>query len=513
MKKFTVLFATLLLVCLSLPAWAANPFMDVPEGHWAYETIDTLAARGVAIGYPDGDYKGARNATRYELAMMVARAVVDMEQKMGDQKNMTQDIELLKKLIMEFRDELSALGVKVGALDKRIAVLEDGVGGWNIRGIFRFDASFANSDSADAMFTQTGKDTEFNKERFRLYLTKTIDENTSFYAEHQVGGSTVWGLGDLQDSAWTNIYVDTKLPWDVDFRVGRFDVDFEGDYGLYIDDDALYGNITTDGFQFRKSWNTITATAVIGRNNDFESRWTEQSSSLGSPEENVYMSYILDLHWTPSERFMAGATGYWNLEDSSAINSDIDINSYGIYAGYMFTESVGLKGVYYLQDLGDTIAAGNDTSPSAWKAIVDIGQDALKFTSLWVEYSQVDNSFISNAWPRYGIGGAGWASALLNQPANNETTSIWFAKAVQQWTDKLSTSVRFTSARFDTPGLDKATEWGIGVGYQYTPALYFELMYDEVDFGSHSSSYTPSSGTNLYDGKESVVRFRTALSF
>lgn len=510
-----ILLSIFILACCSLPAFAANPFMDVPEDHWAYEAVETLAAHGIAVGFPDGAYGGMRQTTRYELAAMVAKAVADIDARAGDRNKITQDIELLKKLVTEFRDELSALGVSARAPDGRLSLVEDGIGGWQIRGIFRFDATFANSDSSDAMFTQSGKETEFNKERFRLYLTKLLDENTFFYAEYRAGGSTVWGLDDIDDAAWTNLFVDTKLPWDVGFRAGRFDVDFEGDYGLYIDDDALYGDITTDGFQFRKNWNTVTATAIAGRNNDFEYRWEEQSASLGTAEANVYMSYMLDLHWTPDERFMAGATCYWNLEDSSSVvGADINVNTYGVYAGYSFTEAIAAKGIYYFQNLGDTIATTSDTSPNAWKAIADIGQDALKFTSLWVEYSQVDNSFISNAWPRYCIDGANKASALHNQPTgNSNTTCIWFVKAVQQWTEKLNTSIRFTSARFDTPGLDNAVEWGVGVGYQYTPALYFELIYDQVDFGHHSASYLASPLGNTYEGKESVVRLRTAVSF
>ena len=74
------------------------------------------------------------------MASVVARALVAVDAE----KASKQDLELLKKLVMEFKDELDALGVKVDKLDKRVAVLEDGIGGWKIRGNFRFDAKFAN---------------------------------------------------------------------------------------------------------------------------------------------------------------------------------------------------------------------------------------------------------------------------------------------------------------------------------------------------------------------------------
>ena len=40
-------------------ALAANPFSDLPAGHWAYGAVAKLAAAGVVDGYPDGTFKGA----------------------------------------------------------------------------------------------------------------------------------------------------------------------------------------------------------------------------------------------------------------------------------------------------------------------------------------------------------------------------------------------------------------------------------------------------------------------
>ena len=54
---------------------AANPFSDVPAGHWAYDAVTQLAADGVIEGYGDGTFLGNRNITRYEMAQMVAKAL------------------------------------------------------------------------------------------------------------------------------------------------------------------------------------------------------------------------------------------------------------------------------------------------------------------------------------------------------------------------------------------------------------------------------------------------------
>ena len=50
-------------------------FPDVPENHWAYEYVATLAGNGILEGYPDGEFKGDRSMTRYEFAAMFYRAL------------------------------------------------------------------------------------------------------------------------------------------------------------------------------------------------------------------------------------------------------------------------------------------------------------------------------------------------------------------------------------------------------------------------------------------------------
>jgi hypothetical protein len=48
-----------------------GPFADVPLGHWALDAVNEMASRGFVHGYPDGQYRGARGMTRYEVAVAV----------------------------------------------------------------------------------------------------------------------------------------------------------------------------------------------------------------------------------------------------------------------------------------------------------------------------------------------------------------------------------------------------------------------------------------------------------
>ena len=88
------------------------------------------------------------------MASVVARALVAVDAE----KASKQDLELLKKLVMEFKDELDALGVKVDKIDKRVAVLEDRLGGWKVNGMIWFDARFASNADFGNSYTSNGMD-------------------------------------------------------------------------------------------------------------------------------------------------------------------------------------------------------------------------------------------------------------------------------------------------------------------------------------------------------------------
>ena len=104
MKKSLVL-AMAMALGVTASAYAANPFSDVPAGHWAYDSINKLAAAGVIEGYGDTTFGGDKLMTRYEMAQIVAKAMA---------KGANVD-----KLAAEFADELDTLGVRVAALEKK----------------------------------------------------------------------------------------------------------------------------------------------------------------------------------------------------------------------------------------------------------------------------------------------------------------------------------------------------------------------------------------------------------
>lgn len=119
------LFLALLLglaAMLSGRAIAAPQFPDVPD-MWASDAVRALAAKGLLEGYPDGTFKGDRAATRYEVAMIVARLLAREEQEHATFASKA-DLDAVRQLVGQLREELDALGVRVQHLEDSVANLD-----------------------------------------------------------------------------------------------------------------------------------------------------------------------------------------------------------------------------------------------------------------------------------------------------------------------------------------------------------------------------------------------------
>jgi len=123
MKKYSWLLVAAMFFMLIAPAFAAPLFGDVPDEHWARDAVANLAAKGLVEGYPDGTFKGDRAATRYELAMVVARFLAKNDQEHATFATKA-DLEELRKLVMQLKDELDALGVRVTNLEENVSKLD-----------------------------------------------------------------------------------------------------------------------------------------------------------------------------------------------------------------------------------------------------------------------------------------------------------------------------------------------------------------------------------------------------
>lgn len=74
-------------------------FRDVPDGHWAEQSVYELAQKGITAGYPDGTFRGNKPITRYEVSAFLAKLAASFNLKQGKDE----------KLLAELRSEVSQL--------------------------------------------------------------------------------------------------------------------------------------------------------------------------------------------------------------------------------------------------------------------------------------------------------------------------------------------------------------------------------------------------------------------
>ena len=201
MKKSLVL-AMAMALGVTASAYAANPFSDVPAGHWAYDSISKLAAAGVIEGYGDDTFRGDRLMTRYEMAQIVAKAMA---------KGANVD-----KLAAEFADELDALGVRVAALEKKA----DNV---KITGQFRYHYAHHKR-------TGYGANDHEHALRSRIWFTGQVNDNWKYVGMLQ---NTQDLANNVEDGTtkFQRAYLEGRLGG-VQVTAGRHDFQL-GDANLY----------------------------------------------------------------------------------------------------------------------------------------------------------------------------------------------------------------------------------------------------------------------------------------
>jgi len=114
---FTVLAA---IVAASAAPVSATPFLDVPRNQWASDAIKSLVTDGVITGYPNGSFDGTRPMTRYEMAVLIARAIAKVEADGAS----AADVAKLGKLVDLYKDQLEGMGVRMSAVEDKLASLD-----------------------------------------------------------------------------------------------------------------------------------------------------------------------------------------------------------------------------------------------------------------------------------------------------------------------------------------------------------------------------------------------------
>ena len=185
---------------------AANPFVDVPAKHWAYDAVSKLAKAGILDGYGDGTYRGERLASRYEMAQATAKAMARADKADAQMKA------LIDKLAVEFAAELNNLGVRVAKLEKNASSIK-------FTGDARIRFQRVNNAS----------DGSYWNERIRLNLAADLNEKVAFQGRLVMQNitystQTTGGINDQLEYDQANFTFKSVMP-NINLTVGRTGAD------------------------------------------------------------------------------------------------------------------------------------------------------------------------------------------------------------------------------------------------------------------------------------------------
>ena len=332
MKKSLVL-AMAMALGVTASAYAANPFSDVPAGHWAYDSVAELAAAGVVDGYADGTFGGDKLMTRYEMAQIVAKA-------MANGAN-------VDKLAAEFADELDTLGVRVANLEKKA----DNV---KITGEVRYHYADTEDDFAGYE----------SKLRTRLWVKGQVNEDWTFTGMLENTQNLANNDGE-EDTKFQRAYVNGKLGG-IKLQAGRYnnklaegnvyDNRFDGiqaSYGDTVKLTAGYGKATpsktgatvVEGFRLD---DFFSANGKFTMNRDAEEvYYAELSTKLGGLGLTAGYYDFQDVHseaygeahaWHPTEGTIVLGTKTVDFTDEAKI--------WSVGANYAFGDDVKLGAMY-----------------------------------------------------------------------------------------------------------------------------------------------------------------------
>ena len=295
MKKSLVL-AMAMALGVTASAYAANPFSDVPAGHWAYDSVNKLAAAGVVDGYPDGTYGGDKLMTRYEMAQIVAKAMA---------KGANVD-----KLAAEFADELDTLGVRVANLEAKA----DNV---KITGEVRYH--YADSDDS------------FNghesKLRSRIWVNGQINDDWSYTGMLQNEQDLMNDNGE-ENTDFQRAYVNGKLGG-LAVQAGR--------YNLKVSEGNVYDN-RFDGVQVSYG-KDVKLTAGYGKADPNKTELNDEGKPAQKADEVVYAEL------SGKAGALGLAAAYYDFKDLAG-KDGIDDSIWTAAANYAFDKNFKLGAMY-----------------------------------------------------------------------------------------------------------------------------------------------------------------------
>lgn len=470
MKK-TLVLAMAMALGVTASAYAANPFSDVPAGHWAYDSISKLAAAGVIEGYGDATFGGDKLMTRYEMAQIVAKAMA----KGAD----------VDKLAAEFADELDNLGVRVANLEKKA----DNV---KVTGEVRF--RYVNQDGAmykkivppgvTGVSGVLGNDSNHVADiRSRIWVNGIINDDWTYTGMLENTQNLSDNAGN-EDTKFQRAYVDGKLGG-VAVRAGR--------YNLVIADGNVY-DTRADGLELTYG-NNIKVKGFVGKATDgitaVPVMITDGTNTIIGDVENGGKYWGLAVEGELAKGLKATA-GYTKFKDM----------------GTGFVEALGappgaIPGPFY----GKT-----DIDNGIWHAGLSYDMGHFNMSAMYLKgdlsadkFNSFSGGVVHDAVDKY-LDDDGYVIGLTYKGAKAEDAGSWGAWA-RYYDQGAQTYVAHTTDA-NTFGMTGFKGFGVGANYTFSKNIVANVAYYNTE-----SKLVKALGAGDYLDRSKDHRFWTDVTF
>ena len=432
MKKSLVL-AMAMALGVTASAYAANPFSDVPAGHWAYDSISKLAAAGVIDGYGDGTFGGDKLMTRYEMAQIVAKAMA---------KGANVD-----KLAAEFADELDNLGVRVANLEKKADNVKI-TGELRFRYVDQDGAMFKASEGRESLVGGNASNHVADL-RSRIWINGMINDDWTYTGMLQNTQNLSDNAGN-EDTKFQRAYVDGKLGG-MAVRAGR--------YNLVIADGNIY-DTRADGLELSYG-NNVKVKGFVGKATD---DITVVPVTLTTYDDKVFTGDVTN------------GGKYWGLAVEGELAKGLKAT-----AGYTQFKDMG-TGFAEAHNAPPAVYGKTDIDNGIWHAGLsyDIGHFNLSAMYLKGDLSadklnnMTDNGAVNQAIDQY-LDDDGFVIGLSYKGAKAEDAGSWGAWA-KYYDQGAQTYVAHTTDA-NTFGMTGFKGFGVGANYTLAKNIVANVAY------------------------------------
>jgi len=353
MQNLKTAFFTVMMTGLFSASCLAATFDDVPHGHWAYAAVRELGEAKLIQGYNDAEFRGDQEITRYEMAVLVGKAIDNFQTADENQQKS------IDRLSAEFASELNHMGVRVAKVEAKTKT-------WIASGDLRFRLHGNDPQQSVNQSSKLKGGDEYDW-RARVLITGELNDSMKANIRLTSGWSNrpgnTDGIGSTTYIDVATLTAQNVMGLDV-LKIGR-DSNCETGFGLMSKPDS------TDGIWIKKSLSKVAGF------NAWTGNPTKGNTTPSGNQSDSNQVTIGNLTWQANDK-LKFTTGYYWADIPGTSNAAVNAGSrllaangakYDSSQGYDLGASYKFSGLTLLTEyIGTTLEnpTNMNKNPNGW---------------------------------------------------------------------------------------------------------------------------------------------------